>query len=128
MGPGMYMSPSTLPERTMDGVKATQLQSLRAVQPFLDAQGQRLGTINSSGARQRLDELLTRAEQCLTDQAALMAARSTSACPAQIRRMEERGVGLTDRMGLPTIGVAWHRHTTLTRDRRGPRGLVTAPS
>lgn len=54
----------------MDEIQATQLQSLRAAQQFLDAHAPRLGTINSSGPRRRLDELVARAEQCLTDQAA----------------------------------------------------------
>lgn len=69
----------------MDGVQATQLQSLRAAQQFLDAHGPRLGTINSSGARRCLDERVTRAEQCMADQAAL-----TVAARGETRRYQQR--------------------------------------
>ena len=71
----------------MDGVQATQLQSLRAAQQFLDAHGPQLGTINQSGARRRLDELVTRAEQCMADQvAAEVAARGETQRYQQRRR------------------------------------------
>ena len=71
----------------MDGIQATQLQSLRAAQQFLDAHGPSIGTINSSGARRRMDELVTQVEQCLTTQeAALIAGRGETRRYQQLRQ------------------------------------------
>ena len=93
----------------MDEVQATQLQSLRAARQFLDAHGPRLGTINESGARRRLDELVTRAEQCTADQVA-----SEVAARAETRRYQQRRRTLLTHM------------TAITRIAQG--GLASTPN
>ena len=81
----------------MDEVQSTQLQSLRAAQQFLDAHGPRLGTINESGARRRLDELVTRAEQCTADQVA-----SEVAARGETQRYQQRRRTLLTHMAAIT--------------------------
>lgn len=71
----------------MDGIQATQLQSLRAAQQFLDAHCPRIGAINCSGARRRMDALVTQVEQSLTMQeAAMIAGRGETRRYQQLRR------------------------------------------
>ena len=63
----------------MQTTQGTVLQSLRAVQSFLNANGERLGAVNKTGARQKLDETVRElSSHVATQTGSVMTSRGTT--------------------------------------------------